>query len=138
MPIATYFKPAGVPLSVLDEVSLGIDELEAIRLKDLEGLDQEEAAKRMNLSQSTFQRLLSAAREKVARALVEGRALRIVGGHYQIVPRILSCAACGYRWENPAPESASLPEACPECGSHEVRPQWHRGRGYGPPWTVTS
>lgn len=83
LPGVTYFKPAGVPLSVLDEVALGIDELEALRLKHVMGLDQEECAKRMKVAQSTFQRILASAHSKVASALVEGKAIRIGGGHYR-------------------------------------------------------
>ena len=61
----------------LDEVSLTMEEMEAIRLKDFLGLDQVEAAKKMKTSQSTFQRILSSARRKVAKGLVKGQALRI-------------------------------------------------------------
>ena len=132
VPTAVYFKPAGVPLSLLDEVSLGVDELEALRLKDMEGLDQDEAAARMNLSQSTYQRVLTTAREKVTRALVEGRAIRIEGGNYQLIARVYTCTNCGYRWENPDPDAASRPTTCPHCNSEEIIPQWHRGRGRGP------
>lgn len=131
MPSVTYFKPAGIPLSALDEVTLGVDELEAIRLKDVTGLEQEECAKSMNLSQSTFQRLLTAAREKVARALVEGRAIRIEGGNYEIVARDLVCGACGHRWEVEDVGENPMPE-CPQCHSQDVTPRWHRGRGRGP------
>ncbi len=130
IPQVTYFKPAGVPLSVLDEVCIGVDELEALRLKDLEGLEQEECAKRMNLAQSTFQRILSAAREKLTRAIVEGKAIRIEGGTYRHVVRRMFCPECGGRWETRPKEIP--PTECPECGSAGVRPQWQRGRGHGP------
>lgn len=83
MPDVTYFKPAGVPMSELDEVCIGVDELEALRLKDIEGLEQEECAQRMGIAQSTFQRILTSARGKVAHALVVGKAIRIEGGHYR-------------------------------------------------------
>ena len=89
VPSVTYFKPVGVPMAELDEVTLGVDEVEAIRLKDYVGLDQEECAMRMNLAQSTFQRILTGARTKVASALVDGKALRIEGGNY-LVPRLPS------------------------------------------------
>ena len=78
-PTTTYFKPAGVPLRTLEEVGLSMDELEALRLKDVEGLVQEECARQMQLSQSTFQRILAGARGKVATALVSGSAIRIEG-----------------------------------------------------------
>jgi len=76
-PNVVYFKPRAVPLSLLDEVDLGIDELEALRLCDLKDLEQEEAAKKMKVSQSTLQRILTSARKKVAEALIEGKAIKI-------------------------------------------------------------
>ncbi|RKX32060.1 MAG: hypothetical protein DRP22_02795 [Verrucomicrobia bacterium] len=79
-PPAAYFKPAGVPLSVLEEVVLTLDEFEALRLADFEGMYQEQAATQMNVSRPTFGRILDTARRKVAEALVSGRALRIEGG----------------------------------------------------------
>lgn len=76
-PNVTYFKPRAMPLSELEEVDLDIDELEALRLCDLKDLDQIEAAKKMKISQSTLQRILSSARKKVAEALIEGKAIKI-------------------------------------------------------------
>lgn len=76
-PKAIYFKPRAVPLSLLEEVELGVDELEAIRLCDLEELEQEEAAKKMKISQSTLSRILLSARKKIAEALIRGRAIKI-------------------------------------------------------------
>ena len=87
MPDATYFKPAGVPKFGLEEVVLTIDEYEAVRLSDLEELDQEEAAQKMKISQPTFHRLLSGARKKLADSIVNGKALRIEGGSYKFVKR---------------------------------------------------
>lgn len=68
-----------------EEVVLKIEELEAIRLKDFEGLNQEEAAEKMGVSQPTFHRTLVSAREKIAEALVVGKALRVEGGDYKMV-----------------------------------------------------
>ncbi|MEW6753342.1 MAG: DUF134 domain-containing protein [Candidatus Latescibacterota bacterium] len=79
-PCAVYYKPAGIPLSTLEEVVLTLDELESLRLADLEGLYQEEAAAEMGISRPTFSRVVSQARRKVAEALVHGRALRLAGG----------------------------------------------------------
>lgn len=76
-PNVTYFKPRAVPLSVLEEVGLSVDELEAIRLCDLKDLNQIEAAKRMRISQSTLGRILASARKKIAEALTEGKAIKI-------------------------------------------------------------
>lgn len=76
-PSVTYFKPAGIPLRELEELVLRPDELESLRLADLEGLYQEEAAERMGISRPTFARLVETARRKVADALVNGRAIRL-------------------------------------------------------------
>lgn len=78
-PNALYFKPRGIPLIHLEEIDLSLDELEAIRLADYEGLYHEQAAERMNISRPTFGRILGEARRKIAEALVEGKALRIEG-----------------------------------------------------------
>ena len=83
VPDATYFKPRGVPLSELEEVNLTMDEFEAIRLADHEGLYQEEAAVRMNVSRPTFGRILDSAHGKIADALVNGKALHIGGGRVE-------------------------------------------------------
>ncbi len=133
VPDVTYFKPPGIPLSSLDEVRIGFDELEALRLKDLEGLEQQECAARMNLAQSTLQRMLSQARAKVTRALVEGKAIRIEGGNYQQVARTLICGECGHRWDNESMETDDS-MVCPVCEHAGVAPLWpRRGRKRGRP-----
>ena len=76
-PKVTYFKPQGVPMRYLDIVELSMEEIEALRLKNIEQLDQGECASKMNTSQSTFQRILSSAYSKVTRALVDGKAIKI-------------------------------------------------------------
>jgi len=76
-PKTHYFKPQGIPMRNLEEVVLTEEEMEAMKLKDFDGFDQTEAAEKMSTSQSTFQRILSSAREKIAEAIVEGKALRI-------------------------------------------------------------
>ena len=76
-PNVTYFKPGAVPLSMLEEVDLTLDELEALRLCDLENLEQEEAAKRMKIFQSTLSRILVSVRKKIAEALIKGKAIKI-------------------------------------------------------------
>ena len=76
-PKVTYFKPQGVPMRYLDIVELSMEEIEALRLKNVEQLDQGECASKMNTSQSTFQRILSSAYSKVTRALVDGKAIKI-------------------------------------------------------------
>ncbi|MDD3487413.1 MAG: DUF134 domain-containing protein [Candidatus Moranbacteria bacterium] len=73
----SYFKPQGIPLRHLEEINVTKEEMEALKLKDFDGLDQTEAARKMNTSQSTFQRILFGSRAKIAKALVEGKVLRI-------------------------------------------------------------
>jgi uncharacterized protein len=79
-PDVVYFKPRGVPLVDLEEVVLGLDETEALRLADLEGLSQLEVGQRMHVSRATVGRILESAHRKVADAIVRGKALRIEGG----------------------------------------------------------
>jgi len=69
------FKPTGSPMGELERIELGRDELEALKLCDLEGFTQHQAGQKMGVSRGTVQRLVSSARRKVARALVEGAAL---------------------------------------------------------------
>jgi predicted DNA-binding protein (UPF0251 family) len=80
LPQANFYKPSGIPLSVLQHITLTVDEFEAIRLTDLEGLYQKQAAKKMNVSRQTLGRILESARKKIADALVNGKALSIEGG----------------------------------------------------------
>ncbi|MFA5224163.1 MAG: DUF134 domain-containing protein [Candidatus Omnitrophota bacterium] len=79
-PKADYFKPRGIPLSMLEEINITLDELESIRLADLEGLYQEAAAKRMNVSRQTFGIIICRAHRKIADALLNSKALKIKGG----------------------------------------------------------
>lgn len=84
MPGIRYFKPMGIPMKMLDEVILNIDELEAVRLADYEGLYQEQAAEMMRISRPTFGRIIESAHKKIAEALVTGKALRIEGGNVEV------------------------------------------------------
>ena len=79
-PGAGLFRPAGVPLCALEMVTLTLDEVEALRLADLNGLYQEQAAREMGISRPTFSRIIEGARRKVADALIHGKALRLEGG----------------------------------------------------------
>ncbi len=90
-PGVSFFKPQGIPLSMLSQVYLTFDELEAIRLADLECLSHEEGAERMNVSRATFGRIVAEGRKKVADALVHGKAIRIEGGEVQLRPPMPPC-----------------------------------------------
>ncbi|HAG11196.1 MAG TPA: hypothetical protein DCK76_07425 [Desulfotomaculum sp.] len=101
---------------------LGIEELEAIRLKDMCGFDQSECAGQMGLSRPTFQRLLQAARNKIALALVEGRTIMIRGGNYVEKRRSFECVKCRHTWdEGTFSENGKrgYEISCPKCGSME-------------------
>jgi len=78
------FKPNGIPLQELEEIILSLDELEALRLADLEGLYQDAAARAMGISRQTFGRIIASARQKTANALLNGKALRITGGNIRL------------------------------------------------------
>jgi len=84
MPEVTYFKPQGVKLRNLDTVELNYDEVECLRLSEIEKLSQADSAQKMQIHQSTFQRTLTRAREKIAIALIEGQAIKINGGKYKM------------------------------------------------------
>jgi uncharacterized protein len=118
-------------MSVLTEVVLAFDELEAIRLSDLEGRYQEDAAAEMGVSRQTFGRIIEAAHRKVAEALCHGKALQIAGGIVEIMEtRRFTCSACSHNWE--VPYGVGRPSACPECRSVNVhRSLEDRGHGGG-------
>ena len=77
-PKITYFKPQGVPMRFLEIVELTAEELEAYRLRHINGLEQKEAAKKMHTSQSTYQRILYSVYKKIADALINGKAIKII------------------------------------------------------------
>jgi len=130
-PSCFLFKPAGVPRRSLREVALTVDEFEALRLADYEGLYQEEAAKQMGVSRQTFGRIVESARRKAAEALVEGLALRIDGGEVAMAEtRVFDCADCGHVWE--VPLETGRPAECPECNQrnfHRAQEVAIGGRG---------
>jgi predicted DNA-binding protein (UPF0251 family) len=132
IPPVTYFKPAGLRMAELEEIRLLVEEAEAIRLKDLKGLEQEECAGKMNISRSTFSRVLDSARRKVAEALLTGKAIRIEGGNFEMATRRFRCLE-GHEWEVPFEVLISNPpEFCPRCKTPSIMPLFppggvHRG-----------
>jgi predicted DNA-binding protein (UPF0251 family) len=108
-PLASVFKPAGVPVRQLEQITLTLDEFEAVRLADLEGLYQEQAAERMAISRPTFGRIIASAHRKVAEALVAGLALRIEGGSVRTEgPGPARCPRCRRERRGNS--------GCPRCG----------------------
>lgn len=136
MPQVTYFKPSGVPLAALQEVRLSIEEAEAIRLRDIEGLEQDDCAQNMSVSRTTFARILLSARQKMADALLNGKAIRIEGGNYEMAVRQFRCGN-GHEWQVPFEVMVKQPpELCPNCKTSDImalwpwRPHWGMsGRG---------
>ncbi len=118
-PVAVIFKPAGIPARMLEEVTMTLDEFEAIRLADLEGLYQDRASERMRVSRPTFGRIVEVARRKVAEAIILGKALKIEGGPVQVeADHRLRCPACKNEWDGPI----NLPVGCPYCRQAEIGP----------------
>jgi predicted DNA-binding protein (UPF0251 family) len=117
-----YFKPQGIPLFQLEQVVLGVDEYEALRLVDLEGLQQLEAAKRMKVSRATCARILEGAHRKVAEALTAGKAIRIEGGNFVLGNNRYRCKDCSTFWEIPlrGAQAPLQPLSCPRCKSEKV------------------
>jgi len=89
IPAVTFFKPAGVPMNALEMVTLAFEEIEAIRLKDIEDLHQEECARRMEVSRATFHTILKSARGKLADAILNGKAIQVEGGDGRFPRRTL-------------------------------------------------
>jgi predicted DNA-binding protein (UPF0251 family)/DNA-directed RNA polymerase subunit RPC12/RpoP len=117
LPIYDFFKPVSVPLFNLEQVDLKIEELEAMRLKDIEGLNQSECAKKMRVSRQTFQLIIDKARGKVTSALIEGKAIRIDGGHYTLNICTYHCTTCGEIYDSAYEQ---VLQVCPSCGSIHV------------------
>jgi len=130
-PAVNYFKPRGIPMSRLTQVALTLDEFEALRLVDRDGLDQAKAAEHLGVSRPTCARILESAHRKVADAITGGMAIVIEGGHFDFLKNRLLCDECGHSWETPG-EAARYngTAACPSCGSTTVADLAQR---YGPP-----
>jgi predicted DNA-binding protein (UPF0251 family) len=96
VPGITYFKPQGIPLKVLEQTVITVDELEAVRLADYLGLSHEEAARQMQVSRPTVTRMLARARRNIAEALVNGKAIRIEGGDYRLPDDQEGCPHCDH------------------------------------------
>ncbi|MGQ9706944.1 MAG: DUF134 domain-containing protein [bacterium] len=120
----------------LEEIEMGLDELEALRLSDYEGLSQEVSASKMGVSRPTFGRILERARFKSAKALVNGLNVVITGGDHIMSQREFQCANCGHTFS--VPFGVPRPSECPKCGSTSIhridtdRGAATTGRGRGP------
>jgi predicted DNA-binding protein (UPF0251 family) len=77
-PRAVYFKPQGIPITDLEVITVTLEEIEAYRLRHIDNLEQKDAAKKMGATTSTYQRILNSAYEKIADALINGKAIKII------------------------------------------------------------
>jgi predicted DNA-binding protein (UPF0251 family) len=117
MPGKTCFQPEGAASSSFDEVLLTLDEYEAIRLADLEGLYQEKAASLMNISRQTFGRIIKAAHRKVADVLVNGKILKIEGGPVSMkAEKPVRCPRCRRAFSPDCNKHNEM--SCPHCREH--------------------
>ena len=116
-PKDNYFVPWGKPKCEIEEIVLKVEELEAMRLKDIEDLNQEECAEKMQVSRQTFQNIIDTARKKIATALTEGKAIRISGGNYTTNLCKFKCIECETIYEIKYDLDRSI---CPNCGSEKV------------------
>lgn len=114
---ATYFKPAGIPVRELQTINLTVDELEAVRLTDLEELYQADAAEKMNVSRQTLGNILKSAHKKIAEALIQGKAIRIEGGAVEFIRNKYFCPECDNTFSGKDNE-----DSCPECNSSKIEP----------------
>jgi predicted DNA-binding protein (UPF0251 family) len=130
-PLVQFYAPQGVPPGRMRGITLTLDGLEALRLADAEGLEQEQAAELMGISRPTFSRLLAEARAIVARGLVNGWAIRIEGGNYEFTGEQIPCGQGRRRcWRGAAggmaraaqevPMSSGDPGASLENGNHSA------------------
>ena len=123
IPVIQYFVPSTSDVMEVPENVLKLEELEAVRLKDLEGLEQSECAEKMGVSRPTFQRILLAAREKITDSLVNGKTIHIEGGNFtqNICP--VRCSACGKVWRESFENIKTIKGGdytCPDCRSNNV------------------
>ena len=117
LPEFTYFVPAGRRKCEIEEISIKVEEFEAMRLKDVEDLNQEECAERMQISRQTFQNIIDSARKKIAIALIDGKAINISGGNYTRNVCQFKCLSCANTYEIKYEEDRNT---CPDCGGKEI------------------
>lgn len=117
-PVFTEFKPTSIPRKLLKQSYLTLDEFEAFRLADHIGLGHEEASNEMNISRSTFTRLIEQARKKIAGMIVNGNILTIDGGNVHFRRNTIRCASCGHMFNI---DINTTIKKCPECDSDSLQ-----------------
>jgi uncharacterized protein len=141
-PLIRCFKPdLDNDIDQINPIEITIDEFEAIRLKDYQNIKQQKSAELMDISQPTFHRILNITRGKIAKALVEGKIIKIKGGKFVTDIEKYKCKTCGFEWSNPGKKY----DKCPDCKSEDIykiesdeeiqrpigQPGMGRRRGYG-------
>ncbi|MCD6176356.1 MAG: DUF134 domain-containing protein [Candidatus Cloacimonetes bacterium] len=116
-PLYTEFKPVGVRKLSLNSIELSIDEYEAIRLADSIGMNHNDASEEMEISRSTFSRLIENARKKIAQFIIEGKHLQIDGGNIHFRNNIIKCNSCGHMFNTNFENEIII---CPSCGSENL------------------
>lgn len=123
IPPVPFFIPSENETRCMEVNILLLEEVEAIRLKDLEGLEQTECAKHMEISRPTFQRILLSAREKIADSLINGKAIHIAGGNYTRNICNVVCKNCNANWSESIENLTKMKKgtySCPTCGSVQI------------------
>ena len=132
------FKPVGIPTRLLERIPLTLDEFEALRLADYKDLEHQKSADEMGISRPTFTRLINSARKKVAKAIVDGKEIFIMGGSIYFKNNIVKCLNCGTIIPIGFEDNSNI--KCPNCDGTDFINlaqqfgfgQWHRGRrGHG-------
>ncbi len=123
MPTIPFFVPSKTDIAEVAENILKLEELEAIRLKDLEGLEQGECAEKMEVSRPTFQRILLSAREKIADSLINGKTIHVEGGNFTLNICPVKCISCGREWSESYENMEIIKRGdftCPDCGATNI------------------
>ena len=115
-PSVVYFKPQGIPMFQLKKVVIHVEEYEALRLSDVEKLTHAEAADKMDVSRPTFTRIIQSAREKLANAIINGNAIVIEGGSFDLKQNKMRCRSCSFIWD----VKSSQEIKCPNCGNEGI------------------
>lgn len=110
------FKPDKDNMDSIEPIKITIDEFEAIRLRDYHDIQQKKSAEIMGISQPTFHRILTSARKKISKALVDGNTIIIVGEDYISDKKRYKCNGCGFEWSSPEKEY----DKCPDCQSEDI------------------
>ncbi len=115
-PQTRCFKPENEKIGPSNPIEITLDEFESIRLKDYHDIQQKKSAEIMGISQPTFHRILTSARKKIAKALIDGNTIKIIGGNYITDKKRYKCNDCGFEWRSPEKEY----DKCPDCNLGDI------------------